>query len=385
MARYLSLVIKNAFRNRRRSALTILSIAASLCLLGVLMAMYHLFYIKDASADSSLRLITRNRISLANPMPASYMERIKQVPGVREVMIMQWFGGIYKDNDFKNFFARFAVEPEKIFTMYPEYRVPEDQKKAFIQERTACMVGKPLVDRYGWKLGDRITIMGDIFPVNLEFTVRAIYDSPTDNENLMFHYLYMRESISKARQDNVGTFAILADNADSVPRIAAGVDELFRNSPQQTKTETEKAFALSFLGFLGNVKLFLLGVCGAVTFTLLLVSGNTMAMSVRERVREIGILKTLGYTPQGILGIILSESVAISLAGAAIGLLLSVGICSFLSRGPSTFVDLKALSVPPVVAAAGFGLAAIIGLVSSFIPAWNASRRPIVECLRFTD
>jgi putative ABC transport system permease protein len=385
MIRYIPLIFKNSLRNRRRSILTIVSIAASLCLLGVLMAMYHEFYLKDASADSSLRLITRNRISLANPMPVSYLQQMKSVPGVREVMLIQWFGGTYKDSDFKNFFARFAVEPEKVFTVYPEYRMPEDQKKAFQQERTACFVGRPLAERYGWKIGDRITIMGDIFPVTLEFTVRGIYDAPQDNENLMFHYAYLRESVSKGRQDAIGTFAILAENADAVPRIASAVDEMFRNSPVQTKTETERAFALSFLGYLGNVKMFLLSVCGAVTFTLLLVSGNTMAMSVRERVREIGILKTLGFTPQAIFGIILSESVAIALAGAAVGLLLSTGICEFLSHGPVTFVDLKALRVPPVVAAAGLALAAFIGLISSFVPAWSASRRSIVECLKFTD
>jgi putative ABC transport system permease protein len=385
MIRYIPLILKNSLRNRRRSILTIISIAASLCLLGVLMAMYHEFYLKDASGDSSLRLITRNRISLANSMPVSYLSQMKQVPGVREVMLMQWFGGTYKDSDFKNFFARFAVEPEKVFTMYPEYRVPEDQKKAFQQERTACMVGRPLVERYGWKIGDRITVIGDIFPVNLEFTVRAIYDATNDNENLMFHYAYLRESVPKGRQDAIGTFAILAENPEAVPRVEAAIDDMFRNSPVQTKTETERAFALSFLGYLGNVKAFLLSVCGAVTFTLLLVSGNTMAMSVRERVREIGILKTLGFTPQAILGIILSESVAIALAGAALGLLLSTGICEFLSRGPVTFVDLKALKVPPVVAMAGLALAAFIGLISSFVPAWGASRRSIVECLKFTD
>ncbi len=385
MVRYLPLVVKNSLRNRRRSLLTILSIAASLCLLGVLMAMYHAFYFSEPTATSALRLITRNRISLANPMPASYKERIRQVPGVREVMITQWFGGIYKDNDFKNFFARFAVEPDKVFTIYPEYQVPDDQKKAFRSERTAAMVGRPLMERYGWKIGDRVTIIGDIFPVNLEFTIRAIYDAPRDNENFMFHYEYLRESLSAGRKDAVGTFAILAENPDVVPSIAAAVDQIFRNSPEQTKTETEKAFELSFLGYLGNVKMFLLGICGAVTFTLLLVSGNTMAMSVRERVREIGILKTLGFTPGNILGIILSESIVIALIGAVLGLAIAVGLCAFIRQGPITFVDLKALHLPASVHGLGLALAVLIGISSSIVPAWNASRRSIIDCLKFSD
>jgi putative ABC transport system permease protein len=385
MVRYLPLVMKNSLRNRRRSMLTILSIAASICLLGVLMAMYHAFYFSEPSAESALRLITINRISLANVMPASYRERIRTVPGVREVAILQWFGGIYKDSDFKNFFARFAAEPEKVFVTTPEYKVPEDQKKAFIGERTACMVGRPLAERYGWKLGDKVTIIGDIYPVTLEFTIRAIYDAPRDNENLIFHYQYMRESIPEGRRDQVSSFVVLAESAEAVPRIARQIDDMFRNAPDQTRTETERAFELSFLSYLGNVKLFLIAVCGAVTFTLLLVSGNTMAMSVRERVREIGILKTVGFTPANILGIILSESVVISVIGAALGLLISMGICAFIRQGPITFVDLKALRVPPVVTALGLALAVLIGVSSSIVPAWSASRRPIVECLRFTD
>ncbi|MBI4862215.1 MAG: ABC transporter permease, partial [Candidatus Riflebacteria bacterium] len=158
--RYVGLIMKNALRNRRRSLLTVLSIAASLCLLGVLMAMYQTFFLGEGSPDQALRLITRNRISLTNFMPAAYLDQIKRIPGVREAMIMQWFGGVYKDTDFKNFFARFAVEPEKIPVLYPEYRVPGEQMAAFQTERTACLVGRALADRFGWKIGDRVTIMG---------------------------------------------------------------------------------------------------------------------------------------------------------------------------------------------------------------------------------
>jgi len=385
MFQHFPLIVRNSVRNKRRSILTVLSIAASICLLGVLMAMYNAFYFGEASPEQALRLVVRNRISLTNVIPISYLQEIRQIPGVREVNVIQWFGGIYKDADFKNFFARFAVYPEKLFLTNPEYQVPEDQKQAFIRERTACMVGRPLAERHGWKLGDKVTIMGDIFPVNLEFTVRALYDSRRDNENFFFHYDFLRESLSPGRRDRVSSFSILADSADSVPRIAAAVDEMYRNSPDQTKTETERAFELSFLSFLGNVKLFLLSVSGAVTFTLLLVAGNTMAMSVRERVREVGILKTLGYTPGEILGIILGEAVIIALLGTMLGLALAGGVCAFLRQGPITFVDLKALSMPPVVIGVALGLSIVMGLASSLIPALGAARRPIIECLRFTD
>ena len=386
MFRHLPFVVKNTLRNRRRSLLTILSIAASLCLLGVLMALYHAFFFTEATPEQALRLITRNRVSIANVMPMSYKDKIRAVDGVREVMVMQWYGGVYKDaRDMKNFFGRFAVEPEQLFTMYTEYRIPEDQKQAFLRERTACVMGRPLADRLGLKIGDRITLMGDIFPGNLEFILRGIYDARRDNENMFFHHKYLMESLPAGRRDFAGTFMILADSPQSVPRIAQTVDEMFRNATQQTKTDTEKAFELSFLSYLGNVKLFLLSICGALTFTILLVSANTMAMSVRERVREVGILKTLGYTPGAILGIILAEAVTIALIGGVIGLGLASLICGALRQSPTTFVDLKALEIPVSVGALCLLVAALVGLLSCAVPAWSASRRSIIDSLRFTD
>ncbi len=386
MLRYLPLIAKNSLRNRRRSVLTILSIAASLCLFGVLAAMYNMFFFTGPSPEQALRLITMNRVSLANPLPVSYLNQIRQVPGVREVMITQWFGGAYKDaRDMRNFFARFALEADKLMAVYSEYRVPPEQAKAFVAERTACMVGRGIADRLGFKLGDKIVLQGDIFPVTLELTVRAIYDARRDTENLFFHYEYLRESVSAGRRDSVGTFVLLAENPEAVPRIAQAVDALFRNSPFQTKTDTERAFELSFLSYLGNVKMFLLAICGALTFTVLLVSANTMAMSVRERVREVGILKTLGFTPGAILGMILGEAVLIAVLGGLIGLGLAAGICAALRQSPTLFVDLKALEVPPAVAGLSVLLSVLIGLSSCLVPAWTTARRSIVDSLHFTD
>ena len=381
------MVIKNSLRSRRRSILTVLSIAASLCLLGVLGAFYYMFFLSEETDQQALRLVVRNRVSLARPLPLYYGQKIRQVPGVKEAMIFQWFGGTYKDSrDMGNFFPRFAVEPEKLFTVYPEYKVSDDQQRAFLQERTACIVGKKLADRLGFKIGDRIPIEGDIFPVKLEFVVRGIYESDRDNENLIFHNEYLKESMKgQGWGDSVGTFAIRAESAGDVPLIAEAVDAMFRNSTAQTKTETEKQFEVSFLAFLGNVKLFLMCICGAVTFTILLVSGNTMAMSVRERVREIGIMKTLGFTRGTILGVIVSESVFIAIIGGVLGLVLAAGICEMMRRAPSTFADMSRVALPPSIWAVCMAVAVLIGVVSSIVPAWNASRRSMVEALRFTD
>jgi putative ABC transport system permease protein len=297
-------------------------------------------------------------------------------------MVTQWFGGVYKEP--KNVFARFAIEPSRIFMLYPEYKTSEEEKKAFQRERSACMVGRAIADKYNIKLGDRVTLKGDIFPVTLELTTRAIYDSTENNESLYFNLDYLFESLPAGRRDFAGTFTILADNPDSVPRIAKAVDDSFSNATIQTRTESEQAFQLSFIAFLGNVKMFLLSICGAVTFTILLVSANTMAMSVRERVREVGVLKTLGFTNASILGIILGEAAFLSLIGGVIGCLMAVGLTYLVRQAPAFILQLKTLTLEPSVAGLILLVGVFIGVASAFIPAWNASRTPILDSLRYS-
>ncbi len=386
MFRFLPLIVKNCWRNRRRTTLTILSVGVSMCLLGVLIAVYHAMYLSDPTPEQALRLVTRNRISLTVEIPQYYGERIRQVSGVKEVMPSQWYNGVYKDaRDPKNFFARFGVDPEKLFTIFSELRIPEDQKQAFIHDRTACVIGRDLADKFNFKLGDRITITGDIFPGTLELTVRGIFDSPRKSEILYFNWAYVREGLPEARKGDVGTFNILCDSPAVVARVARTIDDEFHNSPVQTRTETEQAFTLAFASMLGNVKMFLFSICAAVMFTVLLVSANTMAMSVRERVREVGVLKTLGFTGGNILFIILGEACGISVAGGAIGFLLSTFLTSGIRKSPAGFFLPPMQPFDPSVAAACILVAAAIGLLSSFIPAWGASRTNIVEALRSTD
>ena len=377
--------MKNAWRNRRRTVLTILSIAASLSLLGILMAIYAAFYFSAPPPAQALRLVVRNKVSLVFPMPEAYREKISRIPGVQEVMAQRWFGGMYKNNRPENLFARFAIEPDKVFIVRGEMKLPEEQKTAFQRERTACLIGRQLADKIKVGLGERITLQGDIFPVTLEFTVRAIFDSEQNSEVLYFNRKYLDESIKGALKGNVGMFMVLADSADSVPRIARAVDDEFRNSTTQTKTESESAFQLGFINSLGNVKAFLLSICAAVTFTVLLVSGNTMAMSVRERVREVGVLKTLGFTRPAILGMILGEAVVLAVVGGSIGIAFASGLCALVRKAPAFVGQLKTLSIHPPVALACLGVAVAIGLISSMIPAWSASGVPIVEALRSND
>lgn len=366
--------------------LTIASIGISMCLLGVVVAMYHAFYLSSPPPAQAMRLVTRNRISLTVEMPLAYQSRIRLAQGVKEVMVSNWFGGTYKDaRDPKNQFSRFAVEPEKLFTLYGEYRMPEEQKQAFIHERTACVIGRDLANTFGLKLGDRMNLTGDIYPGNYEFTVRGIFDSPPPNDVMYINKEYIDQSISERRRGEAGMFYILIDDPQSSARIAAAIDNQFRNSPTETKTESEQAFVVGFLSLLGNVKLFLTAIAGAVTFTILLVSANTMAMSVRERVHEVGVLKTIGFTPSAVLGLILGEACMISIAGGILGYLLSTLLMRGVTNSPFGGFVPNQKFFEPVVALVCVLIAAMTGLLSSLVPAVAAARSPIVVALRSTE
>jgi putative ABC transport system permease protein len=380
-------MFKNSLRNKRRSLLTISSVAMSLCLLGVLFALYRSFFHGDSTPESALRLITRHRVSLTVFLPGSYENKIRQIPGVKEVSVYSWFQGVYKDSrDPNNFFARFAVQPEQALRILSEWKFTEEERKAFISQRTAAVVSDLVAKAQNWKIGDKITIKGDIYPVNLEFTLVGFYRDINKDKTLLFNNEYLQQALgaNNRRYQTVGTYYILAESPEAVPRVAKAIDEMFENSPEPTKTESEKQFALSFVSFLGNVKLFLLAICGAVTFTILLVSANTMAMSVRERIREVGILKTLGFTNGEILAIILGEALTISLIGGMIGTALAVLLCGVVSSMPTNFQQLETLKLTPDVAVLCVIVAVVIGLVSAIIPAANASRTPILESLRYS-
>ena len=383
--KHLPMILKNVWRNKRRTILTVLSIGVSLCLLGVLLAIYHAFYFSDPTPEQALRLVTRNSISLARPMPQAYRDKIMRVPGVREIAIEDWFGGQYIDDKAEHQFARFATDPDKIFIVRPEMKLPDEQKAAFMKERTACIIGRPIADKQKLKLGDKITLKGDIYPGALELTVRGIFESEQNADLLYFNRTYLEEGLAERRRGNAGIFLILAKTVEDVPRIEKAVDEEFRNSPTQTKTESESAFSLSFVSFLGNIKAFLLIVCAAVMFTILLVSANTIAMSVRERVREVGVLKVLGFTRGVILGIILTEAVIVSLIGGVLGVFLASMLTGVVRNMPAFLDQLRHLSLTPSVALLCLAIAGIIGLVSAFIPAFQASRIPILEALRSSD
>jgi putative ABC transport system permease protein len=379
-----SLILRNVLRNRRRSLLTLASTAISLALLSLLVAMYQgFFFDEQQTPNDARRLICRHRVSLTNPLPASYQARIGSIPGVERVSAWSWFGGKYIDE--RHFFGRFAVDPDIIFLIRKDWSMPTDQLATFIHQRTACAIGRKIADQYAIKIGDRVNITGDIYPVNLELTCVGIFDHGPNGECLIFHRDYLRELMNQASPgaettDTVGTYAMLADTPDNVPRVARAVDTMFENSPYPTLTESEKEFGRSFLAFLGNIKLFLAAICGAVTFTILLVSANTVAMAVRERTREVAILRTLGYAPAEILQLVLGESVVISLVGGLIGL----AIGTLLGKGIAQTGAFGFTGVKWQAAVIVLGMAVLIGLLAALVPAMIASRKNVVESLRFT-
>ncbi|HEV7301112.1 MAG TPA: FtsX-like permease family protein [Tepidisphaeraceae bacterium] len=382
MFKLVPLIFRNVLRSRRRSLLTLASTAISLGLLALMLAIYQgFFHAEDSSPSEALRLVCRHRVSLTQTLPASYQQRILAIEGVADATAWSWFQGTYIEP--QNFFARFAVDPDRVFNIRQDWIISDEQRTAFQRERTACAIGEAIAEKYDIELGDRMTIVGDIYDVTLELTVAAIFRHPPNTESLVFHREYLTELLPQAAasRDEVGTYLILADSPAAVPRVARAIDTMFDNSPYPTRTESEKEFGRSFLAFLGNIKLFLAAICGALTFTILLVSANTVAMAVRERTREMAVLRTLGYTPGEILLLVLGEAMLISIVGGALGVALGAGLAALIASGSGGF------PLPGVkwqAATVVITLAAIIGVLAALVPAVLASRKNIVESLRFS-
>ena len=372
-------VTKNAFRNKRRSILTVLSIAFSLLLLTLMMTIWRAFYLDEGSAESAERLVVRHRVSLTFSLPGFYREKIRAVPGVVAVVPVSWFGGIYKDDKPENFFAQFGTDPGEFFKVYRDIQMPEEQRIAWQRDRQGVIVDDTLAKKYGWKLGDRIVLKGTIYPVDLELYVRGIFSSYPDDKAVYFDTKYVEEAVPFFK-GQAGTFSILAASPGDVSKIASAVDDMFRNSPQPTKSESEKAFGLEFVAMLGNVKAFILMICSAVVFATLLVSANTMAMSIRERTREVAVLKTLGFTRQSVLGLFVSEAVALAAAGGVIGVGFAYLLIYAISHSP--YMSFYNMKVTPGMWAAALFISGLVGLVSSLIPSYHASQVNIVDGLR---
>jgi putative ABC transport system permease protein len=303
------------------------------------------------------------------------------VPGVVEVVPTQWFGGKYIDDKPEHFFAQFATDPQELFKVYTDFKIPADQLEAWQHDRAGAVVDSELAKKFHWKVGDRITLMGTIWDANLELTIRGIYTAPQPTQSVYFDRKYFEEAVP-IMKDQSGTFGILADSAADVPKIAAAIDDMFHNSPQQTKTESEKAFGLDFVAMLGNVKTFILGICGAVVFASLLVAANTMAMSIRERTREVAVLKTLGFTRKAMLALFVFEAAVVAVLAGLVGILVGTGVMYVVGHSPQLGF-FQGIGVNAVTMVLALVLAGLVGCLAALVPSYHASRIDIVEGLRY--
>jgi putative ABC transport system permease protein len=325
--------------------------------------------------------VSRHAVSLGFVIPMAHLEKMKTVPGVKDVMPFNWFGGIYKDE--RNFFANFAVDARKLKDVVPEVKSSDAEWQAFINDRQGALVGKKLVTLYGFTPGQRITLKSPIYNAEVEFIMRGVYTG-SDEKTLYFHYDYLNELLPEWAKDKVSTFSILANTAEDVPRVAQQIDSIFANTDAPTKTESEREFALSFQTMMGGVKQFLYGIMAAITFSLLLVMGNTMAMTVRERTKEVGTLKAIGFQRGTITTMFLAESLIVACIGAGIG----IGAAALLFNA----IDLS-LYIPNFISfvptgqtlAAAFGLSILVGLISVIYTAYRVSGLTIAEALRSTE
>ncbi|HUK25816.1 MAG TPA: ABC transporter permease [Terriglobales bacterium] len=376
-----SFVIRNAFRSKRRSLLTVLSIGFSLLLLTLMMSIWRSFYLDQGSPEADKRVITRDRVSLTFLLPGYYRDKIRAIPGVAGVVPMTYFGGIYKDDRPENAFAQFATDPQEYLTVASDKQVPADQVAAWQKDRAGALVDVELARHFGWKLGDRITLKGTYFPVNPELTIRGMFTMTPAPHSIYFNAKYLDEALPWFK-GQAGFFDTRVASAKDVPRVTQTIDDMFRNSPEPTKTETEHAFRLSFVAMLGNVKAFILSICAAVVFAILLVSANTMAISIRGRIREAALLKTLGFTRGRVLSLFVGESVALAFLGGLLGILAAAGLIQFVAHSPAAIGVPMRFEVTWPTMIAALAVAVSVGLVSAGLPAYNASRVSIVEGLR---
>ncbi len=375
-----SFVAKSAFRNKRRSLLTVASIAFSLLLLSIMLCLWRSFYIDKGAPDSALRIMTRHKVSLANFLPIYYRDKIRAIPGVVHVVPMTWFGGTYKDDKPENYFAQFATDPDEYFDVAADKVMPADQLAAWKRDRAGCVADVDLARKHHWKIGDHIILQGTIFAANLDLTLRGIYTIDPPNSALYFQTKYLEESVDWFK-DTAGFYFTRVDTPEDMPRAAHTIDDMFHSTPVPTKSESEQAFKLDFINTLGSVKAFILSICGAVVFTTLLVCANTMAMSIRERTREVAVLRTLGFTRERILKLLLSESIAISLMGGTAGVVLGTLFIKMLSR-PGLGMPVS-MHMTPLTALVVMLVAALVGVVSGLIPSYRASNLGIVDALRY--
>ena len=376
--RFLPLVLANLKRHKLRTILTMCSVALALFLFASLRTVVTTLN-AGSEVSSASRMVVQNATAFVIPLPTSYAARLKAVPHVQEVTWANWFGGKYGDG--KKFFATFAVEPASYMKMYPEIAIAEDQKQAFLKERSAAVIGEGLVRAFGWKVGDNVTLQGTIFPGDWTFTIRGIYH-PTEkaygDDSFMFHYDYLYER--EPARVTPGWFVMKIDDPNAAPTVAKTIDDQFRNSTAPTKTGTEKAFAAGFASMWGNVKLLMSTIGMAVVFAILLVTANAMMMNQRERTSEVAVMKTVGFSDRRVFSLVIIEAAVIALTGAVLGLGAATLLPVVTGFGEGGFLPGYRVTLGTLLV--GATVALLLTVASGVFPAWQAAKLPVVQALR---
>ena len=382
----LKIILRNATRHKLRTALTVIGIATAVMAFGLLRTIVDAWN-AGAAASAANRMIVRHSVSFIFPLPLGDRQPIMKVPGVTNVSWANWFGGVYGDpNDFKNFWARFAIDDETWFQVYPEFQVPPDQMAAFKQQRNAVIIGTKLSTQHGFKIGDVITMGGDIFPGQWQFVVKGIYtgrDATVDETQMFMHWSYVDEQtrqLQPGREVGAGWYVVQVANPDDIPTISSAIDEQFRNSRAPTKTESERAFQQGFVSMSSAIITSLQVISFVIIGIILLVLANTIVMAVRERTREYAVLKTLGFTARHLTVFIVGEALLVGLMGGILGILLTFPIVGGFGKALPTMFPV--IGVSGVTIGLALGLAALCGLAAAIAPTLRVVRLSIVNGLR---
>jgi putative ABC transport system permease protein len=376
------LILANLLRKKMRLLLTVGCFAVALFLFAFLGVVRDAFN-RGADVAGADRLITVNRTSIINTIPLSYQNKILRIPGVECITHDNWFGGVYQDE--KNFFPQFVIDPANQRQVYPELLVPDDQWNTFLKDRQGAIVGARTMQRFGWKIGDRIPIKTTLYELgetSWEFNIDGVYHgkrAQDDETQFWLQWDYFEERVPESVKGQIGWYILRVENPDDSPRIAKAIDQEFLNSPYETKTETESAWAAGWVKQFGNIRFLIVTIGSVVFFTLLLVTGNTVAISVRERTSEFAVLKAIGFSDRAVLAFIISESLVIALVGS-LGLVLAMIAVPVLSRAMAGM--LPALILPPSVLVFGLLAALMVGVLSAILPGLGAMRLRVVDALR---
>ena len=375
-------ILKNALRNKRRAVLSVLSVAVSLFLFVTLLVFLRELTLPPEDIGASLRIVVRSKVSIANPLPYRQRAIIEKIPGVDAVSPFTWFGGKFR-NEQNITFAQFAMDAKQLTNIFGEAKLPQVQLDNFIKDQTACIIGKITAEKHKLKIGDKVQLTSIIYPCAIDLKLVGIYAGSIDDRNMLFHHKYLEEACDTAGQ--VGTWWVKARSAEEMPSVIKAINDSFANTSSEVRAETERAFQLSFISMLGNIKTLIASICSVVVFTLVLVTASTMSMAIRERFRELAVLKALGYQRSQLFAFILAESFGLAIFGAIVG---AGGAWLFYTQVDiSKLTDgmLISFEVTPRILGTAFSIAACLGIVASIAPAIAVARMSVVGGLKTLD